>query len=186
MQYVVSKIALKRLSELVEPPEKLKIHESFFTNLGSGEFSSAFRAVHSFFYELLSDIAKDPVRFGLSSLEVEQMRGGKEESEARIAAGWPFYLLLYLFACGKAVNGVFIVDVSSFRRANKGTKSVKHSENYLKIFSEYGFVFKGLNNYRIPNNAATFSIEFPDMPAVVGVLHLVAEKCYKYRELNGF
>lgn len=185
-KYLVSKIALKRRSELVEPPEKLKIHKSFLIKLGAEQFSSAFSAVHSFFYELLSDIAKDPVRFGLSSLEVEQMHGGKEESEARIAAGWPFYLLLYLFSCGETANGFFTVNVPSFRRANKGTKAVKYCEIYLKIFSEYGFVFKGLNNYRIPNNAETFSIEFPDMPTVVDVLHLVAEKCYKYMEFNGF
>jgi hypothetical protein len=186
MQYVVSKIALKRRSELVEPPKKLKIHDSFLMNLGAAEFSSAFRTVHNFFYELLFDIAKDPIRFGLSGLEIEQMRGGTEESEARIAADWPFYLLFYLFACGKAANGVFIVDVPSFRRANKGTKTVKHCKNYLRIFSEYGFVFEGLNNYKIPNNAETFSIEFPDMPAVVDVLHLVAKKCYKYMAFNGF
>ena len=93
-----------------------------------------------------------------------------------------FYLLLYLFACGKAADGVFIVDVPSFRKANKGTKTVKYCENYLKILSEYGFVFEGLKNYRIPNSAQTFTIEFPDMPAVVDVLHLVAEKCYKYMD----
>jgi len=186
MQYVVSKMALKRRSELAEPPEKLDIHESFLTTMNAQEFSSAFRAVHNFFYELLIDIAKDPIRFGLSDLEVEKMRGGPETSEALIAAGWPLYLLLYLFACGKAANGVFTVDVPSFRRANKGTKTVKHCENYLKIFSEYGFVFEGLKNYKIPNNAETFTIEFPDIPAVIDVLHLVAEKCYKHMEYSGF
>lgn len=186
MPYVVSKIALKRRSELVEPPENLKIHKSFLIGLEGEEFSSAFRAIHRLFYELLSDLAKDPVRFGLSGLKTDQMRGGKEESEARIAADWPFYLLLYLFASGKMDNGIFTVDVPAFRSVNKGTKTVKHCENYFKIFSEYGFVFKGLNHYRIPNNAATFSIAFPEFSAVLHVLHLVAEKCYKYLELNGF
>ena len=186
MPYVVSKMALKRRSELSEPLEKLDIHESFLTTMNAEVFSSAFRAIHNFFYDLLTDIAKNPVRFGLSDLEIEKMRGGQETSEALIAAGWPFYLLLYLFACGKADNGVFAVDVPSFRKANKGTKTVKHCENYLKIFSEYGFVFEGLNNYKIPNKAETFTIEFPDMPAVVDVLHFVAEKCYKHKEFNGF
>lgn len=186
MPYVVSKMALKRRSELSEPPEKLNIHESFLTTMNAEEFSSAFRAIHNFFYDLLTDITKDPVRFGLSDLEIEKMRGGQETSEALIAAGWPFYLLLYLFACGKADNEVFTVDVPSFRKANKGTKTVKHCENYLKIFSEYGFVFEGLNNYKIPNKAETFTIEFPDMPAVVDVLHFVTEKCYKHMEFNGF
>jgi hypothetical protein len=185
-QYLVSKIALKRRSELVEPPEKLEIHESFLTTLGVDEFSSAFRAIHNFFYEVLTDISKDPVRFGLSDLEVEQMHGGKEESEARIAWSWPFYLLLYLFSCGETANGIFTVDVPSFRKVNKGTKTVKHCENYLKLFSEHGFVFKGLNDYRIPNNMSEFLIEFSDMPAVVDVLYFVAEKCYKHMEFNGF
>lgn len=179
-------MALKRRSELSELPKKLDIHESFLTTMNAEEFSTAFRIVHTFFYELLTDIAKDPIRFGLSALEVEKMHGGPETSEALIAAGWPFYLLLYLFACGKVANGAFIVDVPSFRKANKGRKTVKHCENYLKIFSEYGFVFAGLNNYKIPNNAEAFTIEFPDMPAVVDVLHLVADKCYNYIESNGF
>ena len=165
MNYVVSKIALKRRSELVEPPEKLYIHESFLMNLGAEDFSAAFRAIHHFFYELLSDIAKRP-----------------EESEENGTTVWPFYLLLYLFANGKTESGVFTMDVPSFRKANKGTKTVKHCENYLKILSEYGFVFEGLKNYKIPNNAETFTIEFPNMSAVVDVLHLVAEKCYKYRD----
>ena len=186
MQYVVSKIALKRRSELAELPEKMKIHESFLTTLRAEEFSSAFREIYNFFYELITDIAKDPILFGLSGLEVEKMCGGPEESEARIATNRLFYLLLYLFACGKAENGIFTVDVPSFRRANKGTKTVKHCENYLKIFSEYGFAFNGLNNYKIPNNAETFSIEFPKISAVIDVLHLVAEKCYKHIKHNGF
>ena len=185
MPYVVSKIALKRRNELVEPPGKLEAHKSFLIDIGANEFSSAFRTVHIFFFDLLSDIAKDPIRFGLSGLEVKNSHGGQETSEALIAWSWPFYLLLYLFANGKTENGVFAVDVPSFRKANKGTKTVKHCENYLKIFFEYGFVFKGLNNYKIPNNAATFTIEFPNNPAVLDVLHLTADKCYKHKDFYG-
>ena len=76
MQYVVSKMALKRRSELAEPPERLDIHESFLTTVKAEDFSSAFRAVHNFFYELLTDITKDRKTITLTAYMTKPQYGG--------------------------------------------------------------------------------------------------------------
>jgi hypothetical protein len=194
LNYVATKNAVKSIDELVKPPEQLSIHESLLTAYSAEEITRAFRAVRTFFYDLLTDIAKDPVSFGFSALTVEQKRGGSEdngctwaiETEASGACRLPFYLMMYLFSHGRIDGEKYIVDVPRFRQANKGVKTVKRCENILKAFAGYGFVFDGLKNYKIPNNAGTFSIEFPDMPAVLAVLHHAAKKCYPNKGFDYF
>jgi hypothetical protein len=104
----------------------------------------------------------------------EHRYGSKEAGESRGAAWRPFYLLLYLFSSGEMRSGgnIFAVDVSKFREINK----INSIHLLLKPLSEYGFLFNGLNDYRIPKSTSGFEIEFPDNPLALTVLSLVAKK----------
>ena len=176
--YVISEFARLRKNEIVDLPGRFDIHADYLEHAGAEELADAFRVVHSLFHTLFADIAEHPEKFGLPLYTTGETRMGAAYNEARFASDWLFYLLLFLFANGGVKEGRFVVDIPAFRRSNKGPRAVKHAEVLLGPLAGYGFVFDGLKNGKIP--AKAFEIAFPAKPAVLTVLHLMAEKCLRF------
>ena len=185
-QYVVTEFASIRKNELVKAPETFDIHPDYLAYMSKDALTAAFHTVAALFDRLLTDIAADPALFGLPVYTAEMPLGGPDYNEARVAADWPFYLLLFLFAHGTLEDGKFIADISGFRQANKGPRAVKNIDVPLKALARYGFVFDGLKDYQLPQRAPAFEIAYPDRPSVAAVLHLMAAKCYRFLDKNGF
>ena len=179
--YVISEFARIRKNEIVDLPERFDIHADYVKHASAKELADAFRVVHKLFHTLFADIADTPEKFGLPLYSNDERHMGPAYNEARMAVDWVFYLLMFLFANGCVKNGRFVVDVPAFRRANKGPRAVKHAEVFLNALAEYGFVFDGLKNQKIP--AKTFEIAFPANPGVLTILHVMAEKCFRFSGL---
>ena len=184
--YVVAEFANIRRSEIVVAPVSFEVHPDFQQDISKEELIRAFHAVHRLFHRLFNDIADNPAGFGLPTYTTDQRQGGPEYNDARIAADRPFHLLMYLFAHGTVKDSGFVVDVPGFRLANKGVRAVKNIDVPLKALADYGFIFGGLKDFKLPGNAPAFEISYPENPHVLTVLHLVAEKCYRFTDTNGF
>ena len=121
--YMVSKWAIVRRNELVDVPERIKIHKDFLADLSEEEFEYSFRQIHELLYQMYTDMAKQPERFGLPLYrEAEYDYFSKEARETRTAPWKLFVLLLELFAWGELRNGVLVVDMTHFREKNQVKK----------------------------------------------------------------
>lgn len=62
---LISKWALIRRNELADIPKNLEIHPDFLQSLSHEVFESAFWEVGDLFYQIYTDMADNPQRFGL-------------------------------------------------------------------------------------------------------------------------
>ena len=63
--YMVSKWAIVRRNELVDVPDNIRIHKDFLAELSEEELLYSFRQLHELFYQMYTDMAVQPERFGL-------------------------------------------------------------------------------------------------------------------------
>lgn len=170
--YIVSKWALIRRNELVDVPDKLEIHSDFLGKLSQEEVESAFRHIRDIFCQIYTDMAISPEAFGLPLYKIDECNYfSKEAREARTAPWNLFYLLLYLFAFGEYEGGVFIVDTAEVRKIIKAKKT----NLLLKVLCDYGFVFEGINKFRL-SSSNRMGIDYPDNRNILDVLSMTAKK----------
>lgn len=82
--YLISKWALVRRNELVDVPDKVEIHPDFLRDLSHEEFESAFRQIHETFYQMYTDMASEPEKFGFPLYKVNECSYfSKEAQEVR-------------------------------------------------------------------------------------------------------
>ena len=168
--YMVSKWALVRRNELVDVPNNFKIHKDFLTDLSKEEFAYSFRQLHVLFYQMYTDMAEQPDRFGLPLYgETEYDYFSKEAREARTALWKTPVLLLELFSWGELRNGLLVVDMMQFREKNQ-------TDALIHAMEEYGFVFHGAKNGKLPPAGSAVEIDYPDSRNNLIVLSLVAKK----------
>lgn len=167
-----SKWALIRRNELVEIPEKFEIHPDFLQWISHEEFEHAFREIGGMFYQIYSDMADDPQRFGLPLYkEDEYDYFSNQAREARSAPWQLFHFLFCLFACGDFKENVFIADTMEVRKMNKAKKS----NLLLEALYDYGFVFDGIKRYNL-SSGDYLEIDYPDNGNFLTVLSDVAKK----------
>lgn len=177
--YLVSKWALIRRNELVDIPDRLEIHPDFLQKLSHGEFESAFKEIGEMFYQMYSDIADSPQRFGLPLYKVDEYDYFSDQArEARTAPWNLFYFMLCLFACGNFNGNVFIADTNEVRKINKAQKT----NLLLEALYDYGFVFEGIKKYSL-SSGEHLEIDYPDNRNIIEVLSAVAKKV-KYTQLK--
>ena len=170
--YLVSKWALIRRNELVDIPDKLEIHPDFLQLLSHAEFESAFREIGEMFYQMYSDMADSPQRFGLPLYKINEYDYFSNQArEARSAPRNLFYFLLCLFSCGNFKGGVFITDTAEVRKINKAKKT----NILLEALCDYGFVFDGIKKYSL-SSGDYLEIDYPDNRNLLEVLSVVAKK----------
>ena len=110
MSYIINKWALIRRGELSVTPEKIEIHPDFLRVLNHEDFEAAFRQVGDAFYQIMTDITKEPERFGMPLYDEATTRyGAPEAQESRYAAWRPMKLLYTIFTYGKLTNNSFAV-----------------------------------------------------------------------------
>ncbi|MDR0272275.1 MAG: hypothetical protein LBI27_03035 [Clostridiales bacterium] len=175
-KYIINRWALIRRGELSVTPENIEIHPVFLHTLSREDFESAFRQIGYMFYQIMTDISKNPERFAMPLYdESTTLYGATKAQESRYAAWRPMWLLYTIFIHGNLVDCKFSVDIPAFRQSNK----VKNSHLLFKLLSDYGFVFSGLSNYKIAPKTKEFTVEYPDNPNVINVMALVARKAAK-------
>lgn len=171
--YMVSKWALVRRNELVDVPEHFKIHKDFLADLSEEEFTYSFRQIHDLFYQIYTEMVEHPERFGIPLYEETEVDYfSKEAREIRTAPWRIFVLLLELFAWGELRNGALLVDMTQFR----GRNQVKKTDVLIQALEEYGFVFTGIKNGKLPPAGCVLEIDYPDSRDNLYVLSLVAKK----------
>ena len=169
---LVSQWALIRRGELVDIPDQLEIHPDFLQTLSHAEFENAFREIGKMFYQLYSDIADSPQRFGLPLYKIDEYDYFSNQArEARIAPWNLFYFMYCLFACGNFKGNVFITDTAEVRKINKAKKT----NLLLEALCDYGFVFDGIKKYRL-SSGDYLKIDYPDNGNMIEVLSAIAKK----------
>ncbi len=169
---LISKWALARRNELVDIPDKLEIHPDFLQDITHEEFENAFRDIGGMFYQIYSDMAKDPQRFGLPLYKADEYDYFSDQArEVRRAPWQPFYFMLCLFACGHFKGNEFITDTGEVRKINKAKKT----NLLLETLCDYGFVFGGIQKYNL-SSGDSLAIDYPDNPNILTVLSAVAKK----------
>ncbi len=171
-KYMVSKWALVRRNELVDVPERIKIHKDFLADLPEEEFAYSFRLLHELFYQMYTDMAEEPERFGLPLYGMDVDYFSKEARETRTAPWKLSVLLLELFALGELRNGVLAVNMAQFREKNQ----VKKPDALIRVLAEYGFAFAGVKNGKLPPTGSMVEVDYPDNRNHLLVLSLVAKK----------
>lgn len=171
-KYMVSKWALVRRNELVDIPERIKIHKDFLADLSEEEFAYSFRQIQELFYRMYTDMAECPERFGMPLYGVGVDYFSKEARETRTAPWKVFVLLLELFAWGELRNGVLVVEMTLFREKNQ----VKKTDVLIRALEEYGFAISGVKNGKLPPAGGVVEVDYPDSKADLIVLSLVAKK----------
>lgn len=170
--YMVSKWALIRRNELVDIPHKYKIHPDFLCDISCDEFKEAFTQIHDMFYQLYTDMASEPERFGCPLYRLEEYAYFSKEARQSRTAPWNiFYFMLCVFACGELEKDIVVVDVAEFKKINQAQKV----SCLIKALSDYGFIFHHTKNHKLPSSGK-IEIEYPDNPNIVIVLSLVAKK----------
>lgn len=170
--YLVSKWALIRRNELVDIPDALNIHPDFLQTLSHAEFESAFRNIRKMFYQMYSDMAKSPERFGLPLYKIDEYDYFSNQArEARTAPWNLFYFMFCLFACGDFHGNIFIADTAEVRKMNKARKT----DLLLEALCDHGFVLGGIKKYRL-SSGDSLEIAHPNDQNIIRVLSLVAKK----------
>lgn len=170
---LIGKWARVRRNELVDLPERITIHKDFLKELSEEEFEYSFRQIHELFYQIYTDMAEQPEQFGFPLYQLDEYDYfSKEAREARTLPWKPFYLLLELFAWGELQNGVVAVDMASFRKLNQ----VKKTDTVIRALEDYGFVFTGTKNGKLPPAGSLLEIDYPDNRNILIVLSLTAKK----------
>lgn len=169
---LISKWARIRRNELVDIPDKIEIHPDFLQWISHEEFENAFREIGGMFYQMYTDMADAPQRFGLPLYkEDEYDYFSNQAREARSAPWQLFYLMFWLFACGNFKENVFITATSEVRKMNKAKKT----NLLLETLCDYGFVLGGIKKYNL-SSGEFLQIDFPDNRNVLAVLSAVAKK----------
>ena len=185
MNYIINKWALVRRDEISVTPEKIEIHPDFLRSLSHENFASAFRQIGDIFYQVMTDISKEPEQFGMPLFDESTTRyGATEAHESRQAAWRPMQLLYAIFAHGHLDANCFRVDLEGYKEAISGHKSarkVKNTPLLLLALENYGFIISGLTNGKVTSKTTEFTIEYPENSNVLKVLELVAQKAASRR-----
>ena len=180
MSYIINKWALIRRGELSVTPDNIEIHPDFLHSLSHEDFEAAFRQVGDIFYQIITDISKEPEPFGMPLFDESTTRyGATEAHESRYAAWRPMQLLYAIFAHGHLDGNCFRVDLEEYKKAisgHKGARKVKNTPLLLLTLENYGFMISGLTNGKITSKTMEFTIEYPDNSNVLKVLELVSQK----------
>lgn len=169
---LIRKWALIRRNELVDIPDKIEIHPDFLQKVSHEEFECAFRDIGLMFYQIYSDMAEDPQRFGLPLYKEDEYDYFSNQAREVRSAPWQlFYFLFCLFACGSFQENIFIADAVEVRKMNKAKKT----NLLLKALCDYGFVFDGIRNYQL-SSGNHLEIDYPDNRNVLEVLSAVSQK----------
>lgn len=170
--FLISKWALIRRNELADIPENLEIHPDFLQSLSHEVFESAFREVGDLFYQMYTDIADDPQRFGLPLYQADEYDYFSAQAREARSAPWQLFNFLFcLFACGDFQGNAFLADTAAVRQINKA----KRTNMLLDALGDYGFVFEGIKKNQL-SSADQMVIDYPDNHAVLNVLSAVAKK----------
>lgn len=122
--YLVSEWALIRRNELVNIPDQLEIHPDFLRLLSHEEFESAFKEIGELFYQIYSDMADSPWRFGLPLYQADEYDYFSNQArEARTAPWNLFYFMFCIFTCGTFKENVFVADTTEIKQMNKAKKN---------------------------------------------------------------
>lgn len=169
---LISKWALIRRNELVDIPDKLNIHPDFLQGISHQEFENTFRDIGGMFYQMYSDMADNPQRFGLPLYKEEEYDYFSNQAREVRSAPWQmFYFLFCLFACGNFKGNEFITDTAEVRKINKAKKT----SILLEALCDYGFVFDGIKKYKL-SSGDYLEIDYPDNRNVLTVLSVIAVK----------
>lgn len=178
---MVRKWALIRRNELVDVPKQISIHRDFLGELSKEEVEYSFRQIHELFYRIYTDMAECPEAFGFPMYGAEEYDYfSKEAREVRTTPWRLFYLLLELFAWGDLQKNVVTVDMMIFRELNQ----VKKIDVLIRALENYGFIFVGLKNGKLPAVGSVLEIDYPDNRNILIVLSLAAKKVMA-TQLNG-
>lgn len=170
--FLVSEWALIRRNELVDIPDQLEIHPDFLQVITHEEFERAFREIGGMFYQMYTDMAEDPQRFGLPLYREEEYDYFSDQArEARSAPWQPFYFLYCLFACSDFRGDVLTAETAEIRKINKAKKT----NLLLEALCDYGFTFGGIKKYSL-SSGGYLEIDYPDNRNVLTVLYAVASK----------
>lgn len=170
--YLASQWALIRRNELVDIPDQLEIHPDFLRSLSHEEFESAFRTVGEMFYQIYSDMADSPQRFGLPLYKADEYDYFSNQAREARKAPWNlFCFMLCLFACGNFEKNIFVADTAEIKKINK----VKKTNLLLEVLCDHGFVFNGIQKYSL-SSGTYLEIDYPDDRNILEVLSAVAKK----------
>jgi|GEM_PF-1813797 len=171
-KYYINEWAAVRRGEMVDLPGKIDIHPDFLRQLDRESFETAFRGIWKLFYQIYDDISKYPEQFSMPLVSIDEHYAAPKARQSREVAWRPFDLLYHLFECGNVSGARLEVDAARFRDEN----TVGKSHELLRALGDYGFVFDGLQNYRITPKTAVFFVEYPDNPDYITVLYMMARK----------
>lgn len=168
----ITKWSMIRRNELVDVPASYPMHEDFYASTTEEEARKAFMDIHNMFYELYTKMAEEPEYFAFPTHQVGELDYfSKEEQDVR-KKPWDIFLLLSAFLTNGELRGNSVtVSAIEFTRNCK----LKNIPVYLKVLSDYGFVFQGLQKGKLPKTES-FTIEYPDNNDVLMLLYLVANK----------
>jgi len=171
-KHTISDWALIFRNGLVDIPEKLDIHPDFLRDLSKIEFEETFRYLWHLFYQIYTDAAADPRLFGVSVDDIDnKIQGGPAGNI--LSHMKQLYLL---FKSGDLQGGGLFVNTASIKKSH-----VKVLNTVLSYLSSYGFEYEGLDDGRVTSKVSNFIICYPDNPAVINVLYLVAKKAARIR-----
>ncbi len=169
---IISRWALIRRNELVDIPDKIEIHSDFLQSISHEAFESAFREIGGLFYQMYSDMADAPQKFGLPLYRTDEYDYFSSQAREARSAPWQlFYFLFCLFACGRFRDDIFVADTAEVRKINKA----KRTNVLLEALCDYGFTFDGIKRFQLSSGEA-MEIDYPDNRNVLEVLSAVAQK----------
>ena len=170
--FLSSRWALIRRNELVDIPDNIAIHSDFLQKISYEAFESAFREIGGLFYQMYSDMADTPQKFGLPLYKIDEYDYFSSQAREARSAPWQlFYFLFCLFACGSFQDKVFVSDTVQVRKMNKAKKT----NLLLEVLCDYGFMFDDIKKFQLSSGEA-LEIVYPDNRNVLEVLYAVANK----------
>ncbi|MCL2546811.1 MAG: hypothetical protein FWE06_06410 [Oscillospiraceae bacterium] len=165
---------------LVNIPDCFEIHSDFLKHIRKEEFEIAFRQIWDIFNHIYEDISAKQQEFGIPANV--KMYG------ATIYR--PISLLYLLFVSGVVESQTLTANVEKFNELNltehNASSKLKNIPALIERLHDYGFVFEGLNGYKIPKSAHSIEICYPDNPNIITVLKYMADKAYRHGKRNNF
>lgn len=159
---------------LINIPNSFDIHSDFLTCISKNDFEVAFKQIWHIFKNIYEDVTTNQYEFGIPK-------------KIKLYAWTPYrpVSLLYLLSISGVIkNQILIVDTAAFNEVK--TKELKNIHILFERLQDYGFIFEGLQKFRIPKTASTIKICYPDNPNVITILKMMADKAYRYNKVNDF
>jgi len=172
----------RRILKCIYPDDlsKGKVCQKYSGELSEKQFWKVVAELRNIFRDFYSRAEKDPASLNLPLVEIKKYKNTSSEARNSNNALLNFpNALLSIGVCAKFAGKTIQVEISELKKYFSQLKC-KNLPEQLNILSDYGFLFDGFDNSKLPKSGGMLNIDYPDNPDILVVIAAIGDKFAKY------